>query len=222
VVRFSSDYGETVGFAVTAGNSPGAVGGFDVQRSGSVSYAAVSGKVRKATTLGGAYSDWYSIPSGEAACLVVPYFRRNSTTRNTSVSNPDVLLATTTGKLYWIDGTAATATDISPSGVTAFSGSNCVTVSYGHHIACYGSVGGTVHLFTSTNGGSSWTDRGARTSPTFIRCRRNDTRAATSGTNKGQIFLMDNGNAYYTSVWCATGPYIRYMPAALTGAETVW
>jgi hypothetical protein len=220
-VAYSSDYGATIGSPLTVGVFPGN-GGFDVQRSGNVSYGAAVSTVGKATTLGGSYSNWYSVPSGIPVCIIIPYFRRNSTTKNTSVSDPDALVATTTGKLYWVDGPTATETDISPPGVTAFSGPNCVTVSYGHHIACYGSVSGTIHLFTSTDGGSTWTDRGARTGPTFIRCRRNDSQASASGSNKGQLYLMDNGNLYYSSVWASTGPFIRTMPVAMTGFDTIW
>jgi hypothetical protein len=33
---------------------------------------------------------------------------------------------------------------------------------------------------------------------------------------------MDNGNLYYSSVWASTGPFIRTMPVAMTGFDTIW
>ena len=220
-VCYSSDHGATFSAPITVGATPGTVGGFDVQRAGTISYAAAAGAVYKATTLGGAYSSWYSVPSSaNPVCAIIPYYRRNSTTRNTSVSDPDVVIACDNGKLYWINGTTATATDITPSGVSAFDNANCVTTSYGHHLTVFGKVSGTYHLFTSTDGGATWADRGARTSPTFIRDRRNDTRAATSGTNKGQLYLAD-GSIYYSSAWASGGMFIRNMPSTVIGLETI-
>lgn len=222
VVQYSSDYGGTFGGEIAVGDTPSLnIGGFDTQRSGGVSYAAYSGGVAKATSLGGGYSPWWTSPSGDPTCIIQPYFRRNSSTRNTAVSNPDAVVATTTGKLYWIDGSTATETDISPSGVTVFDDPNCVSTHFGGHIACYGSVSGTFHLFTSTNGGTSWTDRGAVGTPGFIRCRRKDESGAANGTNRGQLYLV-RGDGYYSSKWAGSGMFIRNMPVSMTGLETLW
>lgn len=219
-VRVLTNNGITVGSPITVGSTPGPIGGFDVQKSGGVSYAAAAGAIYKATTLGGAYSSWYSIPGGaQAVCLIIPYYRRNSSTLNTSVSDPDVIAACSNGKLYWLDGTAATATDISPSGVTAFDNANCVTVLRGNKIAVFGSVSGTYTVFQSQSGGTSWTTVGAVTSPTFIRDRRGDN---SSAANRGQLWLANSTNHIdYSGKWDSDTPGAHILPITVNGFDVL-
>jgi hypothetical protein len=226
-VLLSTDGGATWSSTIAVGSTPGSVGGFDTQRSGTVSYAAGAGAVFKATTLGGAYSSWFSMPSSaNPVCLITPYYKRNSSTLNTSTSTPDVVAAGDNGQLLWIDGAAATATDITPPGMTAFDNANCVTVLTGSRLACFGKVSGIYHVFTSINGGTSWTDRGAVTSPGFIRCRRNDERVSPNG----QLFLAEGSPSVvdYSSKWASgggpdAGMYPRTMPISdIVGLETIY
>lgn len=216
-VRSSTDYGATVSSRIVVGNKPGQLGGFDVQRAGGVSYAAAQGAVYKASSLGGAYTSWFSVPGGSnPTCLIIPYYKRGSTTlKNTSTSTPDVVAACSNGKLYWIDGATAAATDITPSGMTAFDNANCVTTSYGTHLAVFGKVSGVYHLFTSTNSGSSWTDRITLTAPHFIRGRRGDNRVVYyGGGNHGQLYLSVDNPIDYSSTWDSAGMSIRNMPTS--------
>lgn len=231
-VNYSPDYGATWNGAQSVGTSPGAVGGFDLQRAGGVSYAGCAAKVRKATALGGGYADFVACTGANPVCVIVPYYKRNSSTFNTSTSTPDVIIALNTpdsggGTLYWVDGATAVKTDITPVAGMTFDNANCVTVRYGKNIAVFGLVGGVYKLYTSLDGGGTWTLRGTVTSPTFIRCRRNDSRPA--GVNKGQLYLASASPSTvgYSSVWASGGGSVaglwsRTMPVTdINGFDTI-
>lgn len=226
-VYFSTNYGATWGSALSIGASTVSVFGFDAQRAGNVSYAMCTGKVRKATTLGGAYSDFVAFTGAEPVCVIVPYYRRNSTTtRQTDATDPDFIAALNTadsggGTLYFVDGATGTKHDITPAAGVTFDNANCVTISYGNHIAVFGLKSGVYHLYTSTNGGTTWTDRGVVTSPHFIRCRRNDASAARGG-NSGQLYLAENSAIYYSSKWAGAGMFIRNQPSVNALAFDIW
>ena len=220
VVRVSADNGSVWTPEISVDpTGPGTFGGFDIQRAGANSFAAANGKVYRATTLGGSYSAYYSITGGvEAACIVIPYFNWAGT-KQTSVTNPDIVVALTgldgsSRSLLWIEGgaTPGTVHDITPVASSIFDNANAVTVSYNHHIALFCKVSGVYKLYRTTNKGSTWTLVGTRTAPKFIRGRRNDNSASVSGSNKGQLFLADS-NMYYSSVWDSVAPSIRNMPS---------
>jgi hypothetical protein len=237
VVRVSADYGATLSDAQSVGNSPGSVGGFDVQRAGQNSFAAADGKVRRATTLGGSYGDYYTITGGvQARAIIIPYFNWAGTSQ-VAATNPDIIVALSgadaSGRtLLWIEGgaTPGTVHDISPVSGISFDNPNCVTVSYQHHIAVIGSVSGVYRLYTTNDRGVTWVNRGTVNAPGFIRCRRNDSRAsAGSGTNKGQLYLAETGASVvdYSSVWAAgsgpnAGMWPRTTPFAAKGLDTVF
>lgn len=218
VVRYSNDYGATAGGIVVVGTPPGNVGGFDVQRAGPVSYAAVAGKVRKATTLGGAYADFINTTGANPVCIIIPWYARNSTTvKNTTTATPDFLVALDAadsdgGTLYWVAGGTAVKTDITPTAGMVFDNANCITTSYGTHIAVFGKIAGVYHLYTSTNGGTSWTDQGTLTNPGFVRGRRLDNRVVTyGGGNHGQLYYTTGNVMGYSYTWKVGSP--RTMPA---------
>lgn len=225
-VSVSTDKGATYSTTQTVGTGPGSVGGFDVQRDGANSFGAAQNIVSRATTLGGAYSSYYSITGGsaQAACIVVPYFNWAGT-RQTVAANPDIIVALTavdgsSRSLLWIEGgaTPGTVHDLTPVAGMTFDNANCVTVSYNHHIAVFGLVSGVYKLYTTTNQGGAWTNRGTLTTPTFLRDRRNDSRAVTSGTNKGQLYNASGSTMGYSSTWASGGGSIaglfpRTMPA---------
>jgi hypothetical protein len=215
----STDYGATVAYTVPLPDSPGSVGGFDVQRSGTVNYAAGAGKLYKATTLGGAYSAWYTIPSSaNATCVIVPYFRRNSSTKNTAVSDPDVIIGCDNGKWYWIDGTAATATDITPAASLICSHPDALTVRYGNLLAAWGTLSGTEKAYTSSDGGGTWTFRSNISNASKLRCRRNDSRKSPNG----QIYLAQANVIDFSSKWFSNALYPRTMPVTgINGFDTV-
>lgn len=221
VVSCSPNYGATWNSPLAIGTSPGDVGGFDVQRAGANSFAAILDKVVRATQLGGAYVDYYSITGGtaQAACIIVPYFNWSGA-RQTAAANPDIIVALTAAdgssrSLLWIEGgaTPGTVHDITPAAGLVFDHSDSVTVSYEHHIACIGWIDGTYKLYRTTNQGGAWTlVKTLSGSASFIRTRRNDSRAAASGTSRGQVYVADS-DVYYSSTWLASGPYVRAQPA---------
>jgi hypothetical protein len=208
VARYSSDYGVTWGSELTIGTTPGSIGGFDVARASGVSYAAADQKVRKASALGGAYSDWYAITGGaQAVCVIIPYFDWSGA-RQTTDSTPDAIIALnqldgSSRSLLWVEGDGTTVHDLTPVAGMIFDNPNCVTVSYNHHIAVFGKVGGVYHLYTTNDRGVTWVDRGTLTSPTFLRTRRNDDSGRASGTNKGQLYLASGSTIAYSSVWAS-------------------
>jgi hypothetical protein len=224
-VAVSTDHGMTWASPLTVGTATVPVYGFDCQPAGTVSYAGCEGKVREATTLGGAYADWYSVPSSaNPVCIILPWYRRNSSTRNTAVSDPDVLAGCDNGKLYWIDGTTATATDITPPGMTAFTHADCITTRWGNEIAVWGEVSGVPHLFHSFNGGTSWTDNGVISGAGKIRCRRRDNRKSPNG----QVYLVQSGGIGYSSKFTVSGGSLaglwpRNMPTPyIVSFDSVW
>jgi hypothetical protein len=237
-VRLISDYGATAGSAMVVGTSPGSSGGFDVARDSGYSFAAADGVVARATTIGGSYSNWYTVTGGaQAACIIVPYFNWSGTVQVSS-ANPDILVGLTapdgsSRTLLWIEGgaTPGTVHDLTPVAGFVFSGPNAITISYNHHLAVIGSVSGSNRLYTTNDKGVTWVNRGSVTLPTFIRVRRNDDTAAVSGANEGQLYMAEGGSTAvvdYSSFWASgSGPdanmWPRTMPSdGIVGFDTVF
>lgn len=222
VVRVSSTNGSSWTTGIDVGTSPGSVGGFDTQRAGANSFAASDGKVRRATTLGGAYSDYYAPTGGaQAACVIVPYYKWGSiSTKNTNATHPDIVVGLTAADgssrtLLWIEGGASPGTvhDITPVASYVFDSPNAITTSYGKYIATAGKVSSTYTLRTckTLGGAGTWTNVATLTTPHFIRTRRND-GSVTRG--KGQLYVT-NGNAIsYSGYWGGNGIFPRTMPAS--------
>lgn len=226
VAAFSTDYGATFATPLVIGSPlTGQVGGFDIGRTSALSYAAGNGAVYKATTLGGAYASHTTYGTSNPVCVIIPYYRRNSTTVQTTATDADYIVAldvadTGTKTLYFVDGATATKNDITPAAGITFDAANCVTIRYGKEIAVVGKISGVYHLYTSQDAGGTWTDVGAILSvPQYIRCRRNDSRSAPNG----QLYLAD-GNMYYSSHWASVGGvYVRNMPSKpIVAMDTFW
>ncbi len=210
-VRYSPDRGDSWGSEIAIGDTPGTVGGVDVSRASGTSYSACLGKVRKATTLGGAYSDHTSYSGSSPVAVCILYFRLGSTTtKQTTASDPDYIVALNTPDtgsqtLYKVAGATATKTDITPvSGIT-FDSANCITTQYGTHIAVIGVVGGDRRCYVSTNTGGSWTlaVSGLSSNAKFLRARRGDTRAKNGG-NHGQLTIVNGAQWKYSNDWGVT------------------
>lgn len=222
VVRSSTNNGSTFGSPVTVGATSATLG-FDISRNSATSYAACVAKVRKATSLGGAYSDFVAFSGANPVCVIVPYYRRGSDTLSQiSDSDPDFVAALdgpdgAGGTLYWVDGASGTKHNITPAAGMIFDNPNCITTHYGTHIAVFGKVSGVYKLYTSENAGATWTLVTTLTAPSFIRGRRTNPYST-----RGQIYLADNGSLYYSSHWGEFGMFIRHMPAAITCFDTVW
>lgn len=216
--RYSSNNGGTFGSAVTVGGTPGPVGGFDLQHLGSVSYAGATGKVRKATTLGGSFSDDQSF--GASPILIeIPWSKRNATTLNNTGSSPEYVVglgAPDSGHtLFWVE--SGSPTNITPTiggnpGIPA--GANSLTTYLGKYIAFLAAFGGTKHLVTSKNGGTSWTDRGALDA-SYARVRR-------LASSPGQLFLAGNVLDYSSSFGVAKVSKTKPSSAALVFFEAYY
>lgn len=224
-VIVSSNYGSSWGTQRVIGTSPGTLGGFDTTRTSQTTYAACAAKVRKATVLGGAYSDFVAFTGANPVCLIVPYYRRNSTTtKQTNAADPDFIVALDTadsggGTLYFVDGATGTKHDITPAAGVTFANANCITASFGTYIAVFGNKSGATHLYTSFDAGSTWTDRGVITTGKFIRTRRGDSSALRA---RGQLYVAQNGSMYYSSYWARNGIWIRNQPAGGVQGFDVW
>lgn len=225
-VATSGDYGGTWNTPAGVGTTPGIAGGFDVPRNSATNYAACNAKVRKATALGGAFSDFVAFTGANPVCVVIPYFRRGSnTTSQTSASNPDFLAALDQadsggGTLYWVDGATGTKHDITPVAGMIFDNANCVTTFYGTKIYVFGKVSGVYKLYYSNNTGTTWHLVKTLTNPKFIRVRRDDALLS-----RPQVYLADNGPMWFSS-YGYTGPagtpFIRNMPGSIIAFDTLW
>jgi len=227
-VATSTDYGATFSTPQAVGDPSGTTAGFDVSSSSATSYSACSGKVRKATALGGTYSDFINTTGTIAVCVIIPYYRRGSTSvSQVSATNPDVVVALSAadsggGTLYWVDGATGTKYDITPVAGMTFSSSNCVTTFYGTMIYVFGTVSGTPKLYRGTWNGSgfTWVFVKNLTSPTFIRVRRQGT-----DLSRIQVYLADNGSMWYSSYGLQTPtgtPFIRNMPSSIITFDTIF
>lgn len=234
-VIYLTDHGQTVVSVQQPGASPGALGGFDVQKAGENWFCAILNGVARGTTLNGAGTLWYSITGGsaQAICIIVPYYTWSGGL-NTSNTHPDIIVALTaldgsSRSLLWIEGGATPGTihNLTPVAGMVFDNPNCITVSYQHHIAVFGKVSGIYHLYTTYNQGGAWHDRGTLSSPSFLRDRRNDNRAAASASLKGQLYIASNSELGYSSKWASgagsiAGLFPRVPPFVPTGLDTVY
>lgn len=179
--RFSDDNGLTWATAETVGTAA-AAGGMDTSKVGSQVLASASGQTYKASD-GGSYSS-YGGAKGQGA-IFIPRWIFGSTSSGNTGANPEYLLAAaaldSSESMWKVTASGATFTAITPV-VSTHKGlaisPNCIVMPYrsGARIAAILSFNSTRRLVTSTNSGSSWTDRGALTSSADNpRMRKSDT-----------------------------------------------
>lgn len=199
--RLSTDYGSTFASAVSVGTSPGALAGFDVQHGNTVTLAAADQKVRIATALGGSYSDETNgaLTGSEPACIVIPWWRAGSSTvKNTSASQPDYILASTSaiaGASLWIV-TSTGKHDITPTAGALVVGPNAITIWKGTRLAVLVNVSGTVHLYTGVIAAGltvTWTDQGAFNASYL--------RGAYHASAAGPLFMAGPAGSWYSADW---------------------
>lgn len=204
-VLYSDDYGAT--FTADQLTSPGSVGGFDCARLGDVTFAASDEQAYKTLSKGGAFvtagADG-ATADAQPVLLMYPWYVRSSTNvKNFSTATPDYVLgasALVSGEcLWWVAG-AGGRTDITPSGATAAAGPDCVAAYYGTKLAAIMLVSTTPTLFTSTDGGATWSNRGAlATGSAYVRFRR-------VGGNGNQVYAADGANIKYAGNAHAASP----------------
>jgi hypothetical protein len=217
-VRYSSDYGVTVGSPVTVGATPGFLGDFDLLRIGAATIAAADGQVKLATTLGGSYSNALggTLSSGQPVTLALPFRRWDHGARQDDATDPDYLLGSSvaiSGSCLWkVDGSSGAQTDVNPVSGAVCIGPHLATVwqsSATCKLAIVVMVSGIYKLYTSVDGGASWTFRRNVGNPLFLRCRRND----LYGT---QLYLIDNASLYISTDWGVSWKS-RTLPSATPG-----
>lgn len=218
-VRLSNDYGATVGSALDLGSFSGGAGGFDLIRSGGVSYASALDAILKASSLGGAYSAFATL-TANAISLCIPYYEVGSdVTTQTTSSSPQVVIgldAEVSGTcLYWLDGSATPTAITTPASGATITIPDRITMLRGKKIAVIVTVDGISKLYVAENlaaaGTATWTFVENVGANATLRTRRNDPRL---GTNKGQLFVFDTPSGY-SSKWASAGEFDRISP---TGA----
>jgi hypothetical protein len=195
--RYSTNYGATFSAAVDVGTFPG--GGFmggDTSKIGTQIIATKDDQSRKASA-GGAYSDYGSAVSQGA--IVIPRYEPASTTTDNSGSTPKhVVFAselTSSESMWYWNGASYTAITPTESSIEGLALSpHCIDMWWrnGNYMACIAVYEGSYRLKTSTNGGTSWTDRTALSDlAAYVRYRKGDTT--------GQQLFFSDGTPYYSS-----------------------
>lgn len=223
---YSSDYGATFAGAVNVGTPPASNAGFDTQRLGVVTMGGADGKVRIATSAGGAYSDYTSIPTDTVpTAIFIPRYKFSGSNNGVGVSAPDFLLGSAdpesgTGYgLFKVTASGATVSNITPldgavNGLAV--GPHCLTMPW--YSTAYQDImsildfSGTRKLAVSIDSGASWELTGALSaSADFLTTRRSDTR-------RKQLYAVNGVNLLYCSDY-KTSPLIlatRIGPSANT------
>lgn len=218
-VRTFDDYGATIGSPIDVGSSPGAHGGFDLIRSGGVSYAAGAASLLKAATRGGSYSAFASSLGGNATSVAIPYFQVGSNTvRQTSSANPQVVFgldAVVAGTcLYYCNGAGTPTAITQPVSGAIVDGPNKITLLRGTKMSVIVNVSGVEKLYETQNlaadGTATWHFVENVTANATIRSRRND---PLTGANKGQLFEFDDPCGY-SSKWGSATEWDRISPSS--------
>lgn len=170
VTRYTDDDGATFGEEEIL-SADGLGGGMDTLKIGAVALAGTIGQVKKATS-GGTWADYGDpLPDGfNPICLVIPRYQFGSTSSGNTSSSPQYLVASSVEDddgetMYKVTSSGTVFTAITPevSGDKGLAvGPCCVWMPWwsGSIIAAILQFGSLPRLVISTNGGTSWTDRG--------------------------------------------------------------
>lgn len=199
--RYSSDYAATFGDIRTSGaasfiTAPAAI------QIGTTALIGSSGQVRKATS-GGTWADYGSVtPTGtQPTALLLPRYQFGSTTTgNVTTTTPQYLmgssvLGASNKALLKVTASGVTFTDITPFvtpdyGLVITNRSLAIPWWSGAKICGVLQFGSLPRLVTSSNSGTSWSDRGVLdTSAKMVVYRKGDTTAQ-------QLFITNGGPAY--------------------------
>jgi hypothetical protein len=170
-VVYSPDYGASYTATLPVGTSPGTIGGFDATRFGPASFAAALAQIKRATTIGGAYSN-LSGGAYTAQSIVAPWWRVGSISVTNGATNADLVIGGAFGLYTYVNGST---TDITPVAGATIPVSMGITLWKGRRIAVIADVGGQRRLYMTTNTGANWTliggDNGAADARS-VRVRR--------------------------------------------------
>lgn len=194
-VNTTDDYGASYNGTILVGSSPGGIGGFDGARLGPATLAAALSQVKRATTIGGAYSNQTGAAE-TATCIEVPWYRIGSVSYLNNGTEPDFFMGGSFG-LYKV--IAGVATDITPVVGGTVAVANAVTTWKGRWIACLCDDGTDRNLYISTDTGATWTLIGGADGCADARSVRVRRLASTPG--QLVIACGSNGILY----WPGTG-----------------
>lgn len=214
-VALSTNYGASFSTPVIAGDTPSGVGGFDAARFGPASFAAALSQVKRATTLGGAYSN---LTGGAvtARSIVVPWWRVGSISATNYGTDADILIGGSFGLQSVVGGSA---TDITPAAGGTVAVANAITMWKGRRIACLLDESGNRNLYVTTDTGASWTLVGGMNGAADAR----SVRVRRLANTPGQLVVAagSNGIKYYpgsgTSLVDKGAPSGTFMSAEFFG-----
>lgn len=217
-VRYSSDFGQTFGSANLVGTLSSAAGGFDRIVIGNASLAAVDTEVKKATTLGGAYSSESngSTPGTYPLAILVPAGQKGSASNNNiSTATPQYIFATpatfSSKSVVWVTSSQVDITPTLSSNPGLAVSPDCLAAWRGSALFAVLSFGGTRRLMYYN--GTSWTDRGAvGANATMVKVRRR-------ATAPGQVYIADGGVVKYSGNLGATVVSKSTPAGTLRGVE---
>lgn len=226
LVYFSDDRGVTFSDAVEIGDPASSATGFDTQRTGVVTLGGADGKVRIASTAGGAYSDYTTYPTDAIpTAIFIPRYKLADASNNGSGEDePDYITAsevgdTAAGHSLWkvtSGGGSVTQIDATSGALGLAIGPNCLHMPWYPNayrdILAILSFSGTRKLARSLDAGSTWAFSSAlSSSAAFITTRRSD-------AYRRQAFIANGAVLGYVSNYQASPPVVvsRSVPTTAT------
>lgn len=210
--QYSTDAGATWAAAVSAGTAvtDGTTAGFDTGKAASTAvYAGVTDKVVKSAA-GGAYSDLTGASTSpeDPLCIYIPFYQFGTASTINSGTTPDTLIAPRAAvggvTLWTYSGGSLTA--VTPGGGVVAS-AHGAGVMWRDSDKLFAIMDDTTNqrLYTSSNGGTSWTNQGTIDNATYIAGRRGD-------TNARQLYIAGTGGTLwyvgdYSTISTRTSPF---------------
>jgi len=207
--RYSADYGAT--FGVQTVGTTVLTGAMDLVRIGPGALAA-SDDISIATTAGGAYSAYTTLPTDATpAAVVIPRYELGSTSASNTNTTPEYILASSTAdddgySLYEVTASGATVTNITPNDGTNDGlavDHRCVAMPWrsGARLAAVLVFGSTRKLIVKTNVGAG-----------SVTCTVRDALSADANavtyrkgdTTLNELYGTDGGDAWYSGNHGAT------------------
>ena len=194
--KYSTDFGDTFAAEVTVGTSPGAFGGVDTSKSGTVILAAADGQIMKASA-GGAFAAYgIAVPTDFVpAAIWIPAKQLTTSSTANNATNPEFIVASsvedaTGATVYRVTAAGNTWTDISPDfgGVGLAVSADCLAMAHrsGKRISAVLDFSGSTKLVTSIDTGGAWLNRDTIVGALSVRYRRND-------TSLQQLYISSSG-----------------------------
>lgn len=197
LAAFSTDSGATFSLPVGVGDTPGADGGFDIEHNGSASVGAADAETHLATTLGGSYANDGpgNTPGTYPILLTIPWYEWGSVTVKNTGATPSYLLGSAAlvgSDSLWRVNAGIAADPITPAVGALPINANCAMIWKGTIICILVNVSGTIKLYTSTDQGNTWVNRGTVANGVYIR-------GLYFSKNGKLLFIAADGALYYSN-----------------------